>query len=208
MNSQPKDLLKYAKTYVVKKIAVLAFGEVLLALILFLWGDTLLGSSTGIVKIGLYVLVLALPFAVTKMPFCLVDRSYFGTIEKVDLETCLESAIKGKPTTERTYTAVTLLLTIKEAGNGRVHTVKIGSKGSTSEKRGAWDMYSVGGDDSFVKNAEQTFSVGARVFHLYGTEHVVILPDEKAQNVRCAVCGENNPTSESICRKCGHTLVK
>ena len=63
MNSQPKDLLKYAKTYVVKKIAVLAFGEVLLALILFLWGDT----TNGFRKFTLFPLTMGI---------------YFGTINR------------------------------------------------------------------------------------------------------------------------------
>lgn len=204
----PADLQKYIKTYIAKKLSLFFGLEAVIVLILCLWGKTLLGSSTGIVLYALYAAVLIIPFFVTKIPFCLLDKSYFGTIEKVEMETSLESTVKGKPSLEGMYTAVTVKLHIKEEGTGKYHTVKIGSKGSVSEKRGAWDTYSVGGDDGFVQNAEQAFTVGARVFHLFGSGHIVVLDDQKSQKVRCAICGQINDSTNEACQSCGHTLVK
>lgn len=203
----PKDLQKHIKTYIFKKIALFSLMEAALIAVLILWGDTLFGSSTGVVLYVLWVLLLLVPFFVTKIPFSLLDKTYFGVIEQVQVKTSIENERPFKPTLEGHYTAVTVSLVVKEEESDKRHTVKVRRKGSATDKNGMFDTYAVEGE-SFVKTAENAYKVGAKVFHLYGTKHIVVLPDDKAQSVCCAVCGESNSVKEDVCRKCGHTLIK
>jgi len=206
--SLPKDLKKHIKTYIFKKIALFVLMEAALVSVLLLWGDTLLGNSTGIVLYVLWALLLLVPFFVTKFPFCLLDKTYFGVIEQVQMKTSVENERPFKPTLEGHYTAVTAVITVKEEGSEKRHNVKVKIKGSATEKNSMFDTYADRSGDSFVNSAEATYKVGARVFHLFGAKHVVILPGENSQSVCCAVCGEANATKDNACRKCRHTLIK
>ena len=205
----PKDLTKHVISYIVKKIVLFVLMEAILATVRVLWGDWILGSSVGAVKCVLCIIVFLIPFVVTKIPFCLLDKTYFGVIElQLRMETSLENERPFKPTLEGQYTAVTAVLTVKEEDSDKRHTVKVRVKGSVGEKNSMFDTYADRSGDGYMVNAEDAYKVGARVFHLCGTKHVVILPDENSQSVCCAVCGEANSVKGTVCRKCGHTLVK
>ncbi len=206
--SLPKDLKKHIKTYIFKKISLFVLMEAVLVAVLLLWGDTLLGSSTGTLLYVLCVLVLLVPFFVTKIPFSLLDKTYYGVIEQVQMKTSIENERPFKPTLEGHYTAVTVVLTVKEEGSEKRHTVKMRTMGDAKEKSNMFDTYANCGGDSFINSSEVAYKVGAKVFHLYGTKHIVVLSDDKAQSVCCAVCGETNSVKEDTCRKCGHTLLK
>ena len=204
----PDDLQRYVKSRMIKKTILFALLEAAVIAVLVLWGDVLLGSATGTVLFILCALLLLVPFIVTKFPFYLLDKTYYGVIEQVQMKTSIENERPFKPTLEGHYTAVTAVLTVKEEGSGKRHTVKVKIKGSATEKNSMFDTYADRGGEGFVKNAEGTYKIGARVFHLSGTKHVVILPAENSQSVCCAVCGEDNATKDNACRKCRHTLIK
>ena len=194
--SLPKDLKKHIKTYIFKKIALFVLMEAALVAVLLMWGNTLFGNSTGIVLYVLWALLLLVPFFVTNIPFSLLDKTYYGVIEQVQMKTSLENERPFKPTLEGHYTAVTAVITVKEEGSEKRHTVKMRTMGEAKEKSNMFDTYANCGGDSFVNSAEATYKVGAKVVHLYGTKHIVVLPNDKAQSVCCAVCGETNSVKE------------
>ena len=47
-----------------------------------------------------------------------------------------------------------------------------------------------------------------KVFHLYGTNVTIGLPDSADTSVQCSVCGTSNNINDDKCRDCGHSLVK
>ena len=52
------------------------------------------------------------------------------------------------------------------------------------------------------------YNEGDLVFHLYGTNTVVVLPDANDSSVHCSVCGSSNNIENDQCRDCGHSLIK
>ena len=52
------------------------------------------------------------------------------------------------------------------------------------------------------------YNEGNLVFHLYGTNTVVVLPDTNDRSVHCSVCGSSNDIENDQCRDCGHSLIK
>ena len=113
----PDDLQRYVKSRMIKKTIFFSLLEAVVITVLVLWGDILLGSATGTVLFILCALLILVPFFVTKIPFCLLDKTYFGVIElQLRMETSLENERPFKPTLEGQYTAVTAVLTVKACG--------------------------------------------------------------------------------------------
>ena len=61
------------------------------------------------------------------------------------------------------------------------------------------DIVTTTDNDSSVKPTRE---------HLYGTNHVVVLPDANDSSVHCSVCGSSNYIADDKCRDCGHSLIK
>ena len=53
-----------------------------------------------------------------------------------------------------------------------------------------------------------TYKIGDKVFHLYGSKYTVVLPKSKDSDIQCAVCGDSNVVDNCTCRSCGYTLIK
>ena len=208
MSKIPSDLHKYVKKQTIKKLSLFLVLEAALVAILLVWGEDIMGIGKSALRNLLYVLVLLIPVITTGSSFWLTDKTYFGVIERTEIKTSIENERPYHPTLEGQYTATKVILTVKEEGSDKRHTVKVREKGGTDEKQGMWDAYSQRPDGAFVKNAETRYKVGARVFHLRGTKHLVVLPEASDEVVRCAVCGASNAAEHTTCRKCGHTLVK
>ncbi|MBQ9746358.1 MAG: hypothetical protein IJW21_06005 [Clostridia bacterium] len=51
------------------------------------------------------------------------------------------------------------------------------------------------------------YKKGDEVFHLYGTNTVVILPKENDTHVKCPVCGVVNEKGRGTCRECGRSVL-
>lgn len=83
----PKDLEKRVRQTIWQKskTCVLWFTGLLLLIIFF--GDVVFPTKYVGMKIVGYILVLALPFIFTKFPFNLIDETYCGTIEHVEIKT-------------------------------------------------------------------------------------------------------------------------
>lgn len=208
MSKVPSDLQKYVKKQIIKHVAVFLLWQGMMIAILLIFGKALFGVDNPYVIGFMYALCLLVPFVNTKTVRLLCDKTYFGVIERVEIKTSFENERPWKPTQEGQYTATKVILTVKEEGSDRRHTVKVTEKGGTNEKQGMWDAYSQRPDSGFVQNAEMRYKVGAKVFHLRSTKHLVVLPEESDTTLRCAVCGETNKAEQETCRKCGHTLMK
>ena len=188
-NKIPNDLKKFARNYVVKRVVACIVMLALLVTFLVLYIDTIFSSGLASVKVLFCIVVLVVPFILTGVPLKLFDRTYFGTVEQVSVETTVDSDSKSKPTWQTLYVRNTVYLTIRTP-DGKVIDKKVYS--AQANRNQNYDMY---------KN-------GDRVFHLYGSKYTVILPKKSDTHVECAVCGASNDIDNDKCRNCGHTLIK
>lgn len=142
-----------------------------------------------------YILVLALPFIFTKFPFNLIDETYCGTIEHVEIKTSvvnefLSTSFKGGfGGAKGSYKINILYLHIVTPEGERIRRKVFSGKTDHGQ---------------FL----DTYHAGDKVFHLYGTDAVVVLPTGAEEHVACAVCGSVNEKENDFCRECAHTLIK
>ncbi len=185
----PENLRKYVRKSVLKRIAVLVALEVLVAAVLYMWGETLFHSLNREIRISFCVLLLLLPFLISGVPFKMLDTSYRGTVVKVKVETTVDNASAAKPTREYLYQKNTVLLLIRR------------DDGESILKK----VYEGKADRQEIL---ETYKEGDEVFHLYGTKHIISVPEAADTQVCCAVCGNTNSTENETCRKCGYVLIK
>ena len=184
-----KDLKRYVMNRILKRVIPFVILVVVLNVVLVLWGNVIFKTDNKIFQCSCYVLTMLLPFAVTGVPFKLIDRTYLGTIIKVDVATVLDSKSATKVTREMLYTKNIIFLTIL-LDNGKQIKTKV------YEGEAKLEQYI------------NTYKEGDRVFHLYGTKTTIVLPEDSDTHFQCSVCGASNDTSEKICRICSHTLIK
>jgi ribosomal protein S27E len=182
----PRDLRGHVRRAVIKKITpcvllLIAFGAVL-----YLFGERIFELVPPAVRIGAYVLAMLLPFVITRVPFCLFDRTFVGKVKQVHVQNEYV-AVKGLAGSNlhisRTLaTFVYLSLDLPDGKEKRIKTVQSG----------------------FIEE----FKPGDTVFHLYGTNHTIVLPEMAGDHVECPVCGDDNRATLTECHSCGHTLIK
>lgn len=188
-----KDLEKRVRKTIWQKskTCVLWFTALLILIIFF--GDVVFPTKYMGMKIIGYVLVLALPFIFTKFPFNLIDETYCGTIEHVEIKTSVVNDFLATRFREGgatyAYKINTLYLHIVTPEGERIRRKVFSGKTDQGQ---------------FL----DTYHAGDEVFHLYGTDAVVVLPTEADEHVACAVCGSVNEKENDVCRECGCTLVK
>lgn len=183
----PKDWKKFARTSFLKRIIPCFVLLVVLAVALIIWGNSVFQTSNKAFQITCYVVVLLLPFVFTGVPFRLIDKTYCGQIERVDIKTTVDSASSVKPSRECLYEKNTIYLTVKTS-NGKLVYQKTYEGVSGLQQHLA------------------TYQVGDVVFHLYGTKRTVVIPKEDDMQVQCVVCGTLNDKKDKTCGCCGHTL--
>ena len=185
----PKDLQKYCRKRIWKRVVpciILIFAFVT---VLILWGNVIFDTDNKAVQISCYIVVMLSPFVITGVPHKLIDSTYHGRIKKVDIVTTTDNDSSVKPTRERLYLKNTIYLTI-ERPNGKL----IYKKAYSGKAR--------------LQQNINAYNEGNLVFHLYGTNTVVVLPDTNDRSVHCSVCGSSNDIENDQCRDCGHSLIK
>lgn len=185
----PKDLLRYCRKRILIRIIPCVILTAFFATILILWGNIMFDINDNVFRASCYFLFLLIPFAVTGVPHKLIDTTYYGKIKKVDIVTTTDSDSSVKPTREHLYLKNTIRLWI-EKPNGKLIYKKVYS----GKVR--------------LRQHLSTYHEGAFVFHLYGTNTVVVLPNITETTVHCAVCGASNQIDNDKCRVCGHSLIK
>ena len=182
----PRDLRGHVRRAVIKKITpcvllLIAFGGAM-----YLFGERIFELVPPAVRVGAYVLAMLLPFVITRVPFCLFDRTFVGKVKHVHVQNEYV-AVKGLAGSNlhisRTLaTFVYLSLDLPDGKEKRIKTVQSG----------------------FIEE----FKPGDTVFHLYGTNHTIVLPEMAGDHVECPVCGDDNRAALTECHSCGHTLIK
>ena len=202
MSKIPKDLKRFSVKCVLKRVIPCILGEIVLGIILFLWGDRIFMTDITEFKISCYIVVMCIPFVLTGVPFELFDRTFFGKVNKVKVESELTST--GVSAVEMRGSKVTfyaILQITDENGNIFDRKVKLDNLDSERNK----DIF---GKKLSGNGVDVSFKAGDGVFHLFGTNNLVVLPEASDTTVKCAVCGRINPVENNECSKCGHTLVK
>ena len=184
----PKDLKAFAMKTALKRLIPCILMLTVFAVALIFWGDVIISIDKEPVRIILYVIIMLVPFAVTGVPHKMLDRTYSGMVQKVEITTSIDSDHHSKPSRATFYMKNTVFLHVEQE-NGLVIRKKA-CEGSTK----------------MAQNLE-AYKVGDKVFHLYGSTQTIVLPKEKDQLVQCAICGEANYKTESHCKLCGHTLI-
>ena len=182
----PRDLRGHVRVAVIKKITpcvllLIAFGGAM-----YFYGERIFALVPPAVRVGAYVLAMLLPFVITRVPFCLFDRTFVGKVKHVHVQNEYV-AVKGLAGSNlhisRTLaTFVYLSLDLPDGKEKRIKTVQSG----------------------FIEE----FKPGDTVFHLYGTNHTIVLPEMAGDHVECPVCGDDNRVELIACHSCGHTLIK
>ena len=182
----PRDLRGHVRKAVIKKITpcvllLIAFGGAM-----YFYGERIFALVPPAVRVGAYVLAMLLPFVITRVPFCLFDRTFVGKVKHVHVQNEYV-AVKGLAGSNlhisRTLaTFVYLSLDLPDGKEKRIKTVQSG----------------------FIEE----FKPGDTVFHLYGTNHTIVLPEMAGDHVECPVCGDDNRAELTACHSCGHTLIK
>ncbi len=184
----PKDLKQFAIKTALKRVIPCVLMLIGFAAVLMLWGDVILPIEKDIVKVIVYTMVMLVPFALTGVPFKLIDKTYSGIVEKVEITTTVDNLYHERPTRESLYLKNTVFLHVKQE-NGTVVRRK------ASEKNARMSQNS------------EAYKVGDTVFHLYGSTQTIVLPKDTDKFVQCVICGDANAKDECHCKACGHTLV-
>ena len=185
----PKDLQTYCRKRILKRVVPCIILVSLFATILIIWGDVIFNTDNKSFQNSCYIITMLLPFVITGVPYKLLDSTYYGTIRKINIVATIDNDSSVKPTREHLYWRNTVYLSV-ERPDGKLlyrkaHSVK------------AEEMQNV-----------NTYKEGDSVFHLYGTNIVVVLPDSNNGTIQCSVCGSSNNIENDKCRDCGHSLVK
>lgn len=185
----PQDLKRYFQRKILFRIIPCGILLLTFGILLALFGERVFRTENQVFRVSCYFVTMLLPFAATGVPFCLLDRTYCGTVDEVQIKTTVESASSVKPSLESLYQKNTVYLTVRLPNGKRIRK-------KVCEGRA-----------EHAANLE-TYHKGDRIFHLFGSRYTVVLPKETDDSGQCAVCGDQNATTEECCRNCGHTLIK
>ena len=193
----PRDLKIFAIKAVLKRMIPCVLVLITFSIALIFWGDVILPIDKEIVKIIVYTIVMLVPFAVTGVPHKMIDSTWKG--EVVESRVVEETSFTNEAI-PRMYGSVNVILKVKTPGD-KIKEIKL--KGSTFAKHRNLQFQASG-------NANQTedfYSVGNRVFHLYGSSQYVVLPKPADKTVQCPICGIKNEKTNDKCESCVHSLV-
>ncbi len=185
----PKDLQIYCRNRILKRVIPCIILISVFATILALWGNVIFNTDNKAFQASCYIVVMLISFVITGVPHKLIDSTYYGSVKKVDIVTTTDNDSSVKPTREHLYLKNTIYLTI-ERPDGKL----IYKKAYSGKAR--------------LQQNINKYNEGDLVFHLYGTNAVVVLPESNDGTIHCVVCGSSNNIADDKCRDCGHSLIK
>lgn len=186
----PKDIKRHCVNSVLKRVIICIILFVALLTAIVMWGDILLPLDekySGFKKLC-WLVILALPFIITKIWIVLFDFTYVGVIKTIDIKTRFDSSKRAQPGPFTAFSTNTIYLNIE----------------TTSKKMIRREVYSGATKNKYLGN----FNEGDTVLHLRGSKHTVVLPKLSSTQCVCAVCGAVNETTNSTCSHCNHTIIK
>lgn len=189
MKNLPKDLKAYAIKTALKRIIPCVALLIGFSVALIFWGDVILPIEKDVIKVIVYTMVMLVPFALTGVPLKLLDKTYSGTVQKIEIKTTTDNVYHGQPTRENLYTKNTVFLHVLQENGVAIRKEAYEGNAKLPQKL---DVY----------------KVGDRVFHLYGSTQTVVLPQPLDKYVQCPICGTLNDKNYVSCEVCTHTLIK
>ncbi|MBQ9467893.1 MAG: hypothetical protein IJU52_02675 [Clostridia bacterium] len=192
----PQDVKAYIAKKVAVRLTICLLLEAAAVVVVMLWGRKLLASVKTGITVLCYVVFFLLPFVFSGVPLKLIDRTWYGVVEKVDVDTTYDNDQPFKPTLEHFYLKNTVYLTVKEPDTERLIIKKVYAGRAKLQRH------------------INTYKKGDTVFHLYGSQHTIVLPIAHETHVQCAVCGAMNELpeigegEEPTCHNCNLTLIR
>ena len=189
--SLKKEYNKYILSTIWKKSRICLIWLAIISAVIILWGEHIFPTKYVEIRGISYIIILLLPCILTKFPLNLIDSTYYGTIEKVIVKTSKDNEYLFPVLWNglSTYSVNTIYLILKSP-SGQIFKQKVGIEKANSQQ--------------YVEKYHE----GDTVFHLYGTNQVIIFPKASDENIQCAVCGTINLIENKHCRKCNHTIIK
>ena len=183
----PRDLRGHVRRAVFKKLAPCVLLLIVFGLVIFFLGERIFALVPPAIRVGTYIVVMLIPFVITRVPFCLMDKTFTGTVKqvKVQNEYVAVKGLEGSPRAMSRTLATFVYLTV-ELPDGKEKHFKAAQGGGYMEE----------------------YKPGDTVFHLYGAKHTLVLPEQAGDHVECPVCGDDNRAELTACHSCGHTLIK
>jgi len=194
----PRELSEYLKKQKMKRIIPCIVMEVLIALVLILWGETIVRTDVFPFKFAVYLLMLLIPYLVTGVPMKVREKPWSGEIVHVEIRDGV--AFTSDRDRDRPHGTLTFVLTIRRDDGETI--VKEISAGTYTKVW--WEPVANTKADHIVDR----YQVGDRVLQLGKTYPIIVLPKYAEKYCQCAVCGRSNAIENEACEECGHTLIK
>ena len=173
--------------------------------IIIMWGNKLFPITFDYrkgyagLKIIFYVIILFIPLIVTGIPFKLIDKSWSGTITKVEIKENL--ATKSNPRYVYVYPKQDLILTIRREDGKEIQKTVL----SLVEKN------EPGIDSTHIGKTvyhSHKYNIGDRVYKYYGFKYLYLVPQSYQNSKICICCGSPNKTEDKSCWYCNSELIK
>lgn len=194
----PQDIKKYVRKKVLSKVLYFILLELVAFFVNFVTFKTFNSIVDGWIHVLIIIAIQLIPFAISKFPFNLIDKSWSGEVVSVDIETKPDAFMEGgRPIY---YTKHEIILGVKrEDGN----VIKIVAKEVGEKRHVGFSPPNAGNIKLYI----DYYSVGDKVYHFYGIKNYYIVRNNALLN-DCIICGAQNPTDRDNCFNCGHTLLK
>ena len=178
----PDDVKEYVqKNRIRKTILWLTFTAVIVAL-LGLFGERCFGRLTFAVRAIVYLVLILSPFFTLRM-YELFDKSWCGTLKKIQIKYTTDSTRGFKPTRETLYTKETIIFHVDVGGKIIQKKVFEAASGGNA--------------------LSHYYKEGDKVVHVGGTKHIQVVNNDR---LICCVCGATNDAPYKKCVLCDHTL--
>lgn len=199
----PRSLAKLRVTRILKRLGICALLLAGIIVMIELLGEEMFafGTTNTTAKKNFLLMFYLIPFLVTGVPFKLIDRSWSGTVIRIDVEPGIAyqgwAAGSGRGYMNRTNKIVLMI----EKDNGAVipYTVmSLNIKEFTHQRIGA---------TAKVEQQESNFAIGDKVYKYYGFKHIAIEHKRVIGKKHCIVCGHVSKYEKDICWNCGSEFV-
>lgn len=184
----PKDIRDFNRKRILKSSALCVFIGIIEAAAVILFGGSLAERLNEVSMILLYLILFTIPFFASGLIKQLCDRSWEGVILAVHKKTTVgNTSILSRGGAYKMYVIEATMR--MEDGKTDIKMVYAGP----ADQSQPW-----------------LYKEGTTVRHVAGCKHLQIInEDEENKTTVCVVCGRDEEKEErTICKRCGHTLIK
>lgn len=194
----PEDLRKYVRKKDGQRLLICLSAECLMILFLLFLGERIFSAMGVFLQVCAYVLLLALPFLLSGVPWKLIRRNWSGTVTDVRIET------KTRYTSDKQTLQNTVILTLVDE-NGKSFQREVATHDVQSSRHGGIRLSTA---DVKVEHYMNEYSVGDEVYYFHGLPYPFVIGPNYRERITCVVCGQETRSEEARCWSCGHSLIK